>query len=42
MLCYATGVGKTNTSLMLASSLINKNKNTKVLIAVPTEVLKEQ
>lgn len=42
VLCYATGVGKTNTSLMLASSLINKNKNTKVLIAVPTEVLKEQ
>ena len=39
---YATGVGKTTTSLMLIQSMYKRNPQFSVLIAVPTEVLKEQ
>lgn len=39
---YATGVGKGFTSCMLIKALYKKNPNLSVLIAVPTQVLKEQ
>lgn len=42
VLCYSTGVGKTNTACMAVEAFIKKNPNFSVLIAVPTEVLKEQ
>lgn len=37
-----TGFGKTRCSIMLIQSLCKKNPKAKVLIGVPTEVLKEQ
>lgn len=39
---WGTGVGKTFGSLMVVKSLYSKNPKLKVIIAVPTEVLKEQ
>lgn len=39
---YATGVGKTRTTLMLIEAFVRKNPTFSALIAVPTEVLKEQ
>lgn len=39
---YGTGVGKTTTSLRLIQSMYKRNPYLSVLIAVPTEVLKEQ
>ena len=41
-LVATTGFGKTRCSIMLIQSLCRKNKDAKVLIGVPTEVLKEQ
>ena len=40
--CWATGTGKTYGSLMLCQTLINKNPNLKILVSVPTIVLKHQ
>lgn len=42
VLCWSTGVGKTRASCMLIKALYSKNPYLKVLIGVPTEVLKEQ
>ena len=41
-LVYGTGVGKTNTALMLVQLMYNRNPYLIVLIGVPTDVLKEQ
>lgn len=41
-LCWCTGVGKTYGACMLIKALYAKNPRLVVLIAVPTEVLKEQ
>ena len=39
---WATGTGKTNGSIMVIKSLYKHNPNIVVLVAVPTDVLKEQ
>lgn len=41
-LCYATGVGKTNTACIAIRALLKKKNDAFVLICVPTEVLKHQ
>lgn len=40
--CWSTGVGKTYGALMLCQTLINKNPELKVLVSVPTIILKRQ
>lgn len=42
VLNWSTGVGKTRGAMMLIESMYKKNSHLKVLIGVPTEVLKEQ
>lgn len=41
-LVYATGVGKTRTAIMLIQLMYKRNPNFQVLVAVPTDVLKQQ
>ena len=40
--CWATGTGKTYGALMLCKMLWNKNPDIKILISVPTLILKQQ
>lgn len=41
-LCWGTGVGKTNASIMIINALYKRNSQLKVLVIVPTDTLKEQ
>lgn len=41
-LCWGTGVGKTNASVMIINALHKRNSQLKVLVIVPTDTLKEQ
>lgn len=42
VLVYSTGVGKTRVAIMLIDALYKANSTLSVLIAVPTDILKEQ
>jgi hypothetical protein len=40
--CPLASVSKTRTALTLCELMIKKNPNTKILIVVPTEIIKNQ
>ena len=40
--CYCTGFGKTYAAVMLVQSFLKGNPDGRILISVPTEVLKQQ
>ena len=41
-LCWATGVGKTRAGIIAIKRFLDKNPNRRILVVVPTEVLKRQ
>ena len=41
-LCYGVGVGKTRTALKAIKKFLEKNPDGKVVVVVPTKVLKDQ